>query len=69
MFLNQEKNSDLITFVQTSRTIAFHNLAVNLKISETYKMMAKFKLVDVVKWLASVIQLVGYGMTGLNLIT
>ena len=34
----------------------------------TYKMMAKFKFVDVVKWLATVIQLIGYGMTGLNLI-
>ena len=31
-------------------------------------MMAKVKLVDVVKWLATVIQLIGYGMTGLNLI-
>ena len=31
-------------------------------------MMAKFKFVDAVKWLATVIQLIGYGMTGLNLI-
>jgi len=31
-------------------------------------MMAKVKLVDVVKWLATVIQLIGHGMTGLNLI-
>ena len=31
-------------------------------------MMAKVKLVDVVKWLATVIQLIGYGMTGFNLI-
>ena len=31
-------------------------------------MMAKVKLVGVVKWLATVIQLIGYGMTGLNLI-
>jgi hypothetical protein len=41
---------------------------LNLKVKETYKMMAKFKFVDVVKWLATVIQLFGYGMTGLNLI-
>ena len=31
-------------------------------------MMAKFTFIDVVKWLATVIQLIGYGMTGLNLI-
>ena len=29
-------------------------------------MIAKFKFVDGVKWLATVIQLIGYGMTGLN---
>jgi hypothetical protein len=27
-------------------------------------MMAKVKLADVVRWLATVIQLIGYGMTG-----
>ena len=31
-------------------------------------MLTKIKFVDVVKWLATVIQLIGYGMTGLNLI-
>ena len=30
-------------------------------------MLTKIKSVDVVKWLATVIQLIGYGMTGLNL--
>ena len=30
-------------------------------------MLRKFEFVDVVKWLATVIQLIGYGMTGLNL--
>lgn len=55
-------------FRQCGVTIPFHSLVLNLKIKETYKMMAKFKFVDVVKWLATVIQLFGYGMTGLNLI-
>ena len=55
-------------FRQCGGTIAFHGLVLNLKVKETYKMMAKFKFVDVVKWLATVIQLFGYGMTGLNLI-
>ena len=31
-------------------------------------MMAKFEFVDGVKWIATVIQLIGYGMTGLNFI-
>ena len=31
-------------------------------------MESKLQLVDVVKWIATVIQLIGYGMTGLNLI-
>ncbi|MDB2460466.1 ubiquinone biosynthesis methyltransferase UbiE [Planktomarina temperata] len=30
-------------------------------------MLTKIKSVDVVKWLATVIQLIGYGMTELNL--
>ena len=29
-------------------------------------MAAKFAFVDVVKWLATLIQLIGYAMTGLN---
>ena len=41
---------------------------MNFKVIEIHKMMAKFEFVDVVKWLATVIQLIGYGMTGLNLI-
>tara|TARA_A200000159_G_C7112029_1_gene251086 strand:- start:147 stop:404 length:258 start_codon:yes stop_codon:yes gene_type:complete len=41
---------------------------MNFKVMEIHKMMAKFEFVDVVKWLATVIQLIGYGMTGLNLI-
>ena len=40
---------------------------MNFKVMEIHKMMAKFEFVDVVKWLATVIQLIGYGMTGLNL--
>ena len=30
--------------------------------------MQNLKSVDIVKWLASVIQLIGYGMTGLNMV-
>ena len=29
--------------------------------------MKKIKLVDYVKWIATIIQLIGYGMTGLNM--
>ena len=29
--------------------------------------MNKVKLVDYVKWIATIIQLIGYGMTGLNM--
>ena len=29
--------------------------------------MNKIKLVDYVKWIATIIQLIGYGMTGLNI--
>ena len=29
--------------------------------------MNKIKLVDYVKWIATIIQLIGYGMTGLNM--
>jgi hypothetical protein len=67
LFLNK-KNTDLQTFIQSGGTIVFHSLALSLRVKDTYKMMAKFKFVDVVKWLATVIQLFGYGMTGLNLI-
>ena len=35
---------------------------------ETLKMITKFEAVDVVKWLATVIQLIGYAMTGLNFV-
>ena len=31
-------------------------------------MLAQMQLVDYVKWLATLIQLVGYGMTGLNMV-
>ena len=34
----------------------------------TLKMITKFEAVDVVKWLATVIQLIGYAMTGLNFV-
>lgn len=30
-------------------------------------MLAQMKTVDIVKWIATVIQLIGYGMTGLNM--
>ena len=29
--------------------------------------MSNLKLVDYVKWIATIIQLIGYGMTGLNM--
>ncbi len=61
--LNCDPNS-----IKSGGTIAFHSLAMNFKVMEIHKMMAKFEFVDVVKWLATVIQLIGYGMTGLNLI-
>ena len=41
---------------------------MNFKVIEIHKMMAKFEFVDVVKWFATVIQLIGYGLIGLNLI-
>ena len=31
-------------------------------------MIGVYKTVDVVKWLATIIQLIGYGMTGLNFV-
>jgi len=31
-------------------------------------MLNNVKYVDIVKWIATLIQLIGYGMTGLNLI-
>jgi len=30
--------------------------------------MQNMKAVDIVKWLATIIQLIGYGMTGLNMV-
>lgn len=41
---------------------------MNFTVQETLKMITKFEAVDVVKWLATVIQLIGYAMTGLNFV-
>ena len=41
---------------------------MNFTAQETIKMITKFEAVDVVKWLATVIQLIGYAMTGLNFV-
>ena len=41
---------------------------MNFTAQETPKMITKFEAVDVVKWLATVIQLIGYAMTGLNFV-
>ena len=41
---------------------------MNSTAQETLKMITKFEAVDVVKWLATVIQLIGYAMTGLNFV-
>ena len=35
---------------------------------ETHAPDPKFETVDVVKWIATVIQLIGYGLTGLNVV-
>ena len=45
-----------------------HRLAMSFTAQETLKMITKFEAVDVVKWLATVIQLIGYAMTGLNFV-
>jgi hypothetical protein len=42
------KNIDLQTFIQSGETIAFHSLALSLRLTETYKMLTKIKSVDVV---------------------
>ena len=36
--------------------------------TQEQQMLAQMQLVDYVKWLATLIQLVGYGMTGLNMV-
>ena len=41
---------------------------MNFSAQGTLKMITKFEAVDVVKWLATVIQLIGYAMTGLNFV-
>lgn len=41
---------------------------MNFTAQGTLKMITKFEAVDVVKWLATVIQLIGYAMTGLNFV-
>jgi hypothetical protein len=41
---------------------------MNFTTQGTLKMITKFEAVDVVKWLATVIQLIGYAMTGLNFV-
>ena len=41
---------------------------MNFTAQETLKMITKFEAVDVVKWLATFIQLIGYAMTGLNFV-
>ena len=41
---------------------------MNFTAQETLKMITKFEAVDVVKWLATVILLIGYAMTGLNFV-
>ena len=38
-----------------------------MTISERH-VMQKIPTVDIVKWIATVIQLIGYGMTGLNMV-
>jgi hypothetical protein len=41
---------------------------MNFTTQGTLKLITKFEAVDVVKWLATVIQLIGYAMTGLNFV-
>ena len=41
--------------------------ARGLKLCKTLK-MSKLSTVDTVKWIATIIQLLGYGMTGMNLV-
>jgi hypothetical protein len=41
---------------------------MNFTAQGTLKLITKFEAVDVVKWLATVIQLIGYAMTGLNFV-
>ena len=36
--------------------------------TQEQQMLAQMQLVDYLKWLATLIQLVGYGMTGLNMV-
>ena len=36
--------------------------------TQEQQMLAQMQLVDYVKWLATLIQLIGYGMTGLNMV-
>ena len=41
---------------------------MNFTAPATLKMITKLEAFDVVKWLATVIQLIGYAMTGLNFV-
>lgn len=36
--------------------------------AETAQKPQKLQMVDVVKWIATIVQLVGYGLTGLNVV-
>ena len=36
--------------------------------TQEQQMLTQMQLVDCVKWLATLIQLIGYGMTGLNMV-
>ena len=41
---------------------------VSKHVEDVVSMLNNVKYVDIVKWIATLIQLIGYGMTGLNLI-
>lgn len=67
-FIKFITNNLVRTFPQSGGTLALHRLAMSFTAQETLKMITKFEAVDVVKWLATVIQLIGYAMTGLNFV-
>ena len=46
----------------------FPQSQLNFTLRSANIMTPKFHFVDILKWIATIIQLIGYGMTGLNLI-
>ena len=54
--------------LQTIARIVWHQLAIDILFLQLRLGFFVLKKVDIVKWVATAIQLIGYGLTGLNIV-